>query len=59
MMTPEEVLIEAIANASHNGDSPALRLQSCAKLKESLHNLELYGVRWSAMAAQRDDGKPR
>ena len=35
-MTPEDVLIEAIAAASRFGDSPALRELECRKLRASL-----------------------
>ena len=35
-MTPEDVLLEAIAAASLHGDSPWLRRQEIAKLRDSL-----------------------
>ena len=36
MMTPEDVLIEAIQAASLHGDSPNLRELQCEKLRESI-----------------------
>lgn len=45
MMTPEDVLIEAISAASRFGDSPGLRQLECRKLKASL---EVYGVAYAA-----------
>jgi hypothetical protein len=45
MMTPEDVLIEAISAASRFGDSPALRQLECRKLRDSLKQ---YGVAYAA-----------
>jgi len=36
VMTPEEVLLEAIAAASVRGDSPSLRQLMCSKLAASI-----------------------
>lgn len=36
-MTPEDVLLEAIAAASLHGDSPSLRRQACAKLNQAIN----------------------
>ena len=33
MMTPEDVLIEAIMAIAQNGDTPELRAKMCAKLQ--------------------------
>ncbi len=40
-MTPEDVLIEAIAAASFYGDSPGLRVSQCEKLRESIKQCSL------------------
>jgi hypothetical protein len=41
-MTPEDVLIEAIAAASLHGDSDALRRLMCAKLADSIRRAGAY-----------------
>lgn len=38
-MTPDDVLIEAIAAASLHGDSPYLRETMCRKLEEAVRKL--------------------
>ena len=37
LMTPEDVLIEAIAAASLHGDTPELRVIMCSKLHDAIH----------------------
>ena len=39
------------------GDTISLRREFCAKLKQSLVNCEMHGIRWRAMLTQRDDGQ--
>lgn len=53
-MTPEDVLLEAMAAADRCGDTPSLRREFCAKLADSLRRCEMFGVRWNAV---RDDGQ--
>lgn len=57
MMTPEDVLLDAIKAADECGDTPSLREEFCDKLRESLRRCEMFGVRWNAVSAQRDDGR--
>ena len=56
-MTPEDVLLEAMKAADTCGDTISLRREMCAKLKTSLENCEMHGIRWRAMLTQRDDGQ--
>ena len=56
-MTPEEVLLEAIAAASLYGDSPDLRREMCRKLQASEHAVKMHEARWGAMVEARDDGQ--
>ena len=57
MMTPEDVLLDAIKAADMMGDTLAIRREFCAKLKVSLENCEMHGIRWRTMLTQRDDGQ--
>ena len=57
MTTPEEILLEAMKAADMCGDTISLRREFCAKLKQSLVNCEMHGIRWRAMLTQRDDGQ--
>ena len=57
MLTPEEVLLEAIAAASLYGDSADLRREMCSKLRASEHAVKMHETRWGAMTEARDDGQ--
>ena len=57
MLTPEEVLLEAMKAADTCGDTISLRREMCEKLKVSLAQCEMHGIRWRAMLTQRDDGQ--
>ena len=53
-MTPIDVLLEAISEASSRGDSPRLRERYCERLNASLEACELYNVRWRVVKSQRE-----
>ena len=57
MMTPEEILLEAMKASDACGDTISLRREFCEKLKAALVNCEMHGVRWRAVLTQRDDGQ--
>ena len=57
VMTPEEVLLEAIAAASLYGDSLELRREMCNKLRVSENAVKMHETRWGAMVEARDDGQ--
>ena len=40
-MSPEDVLIEAMSQASLNGDNPKLRQEMCRKLENAISEREL------------------
>lgn len=56
MMSPEDVLLEAIAEASQHGDTSELRRESTAKLRESM---KLYGIFYMADAPKHGPGNGR
>lgn len=58
MMSPEDVLLEAMAAASHYGNTPWLLKQMCAKLRESIRIEGNYLAVPFQPPVIRDDGKP-
>ena len=51
-MTPDDVLIEAIAAASLHGDSAELRILMCRKLKEAVDKIAAANLTYIKMVKE-------
>lgn len=54
-MEPDDVIIEAIAAASLNGDSPELRVLMCTKLKEAIERSRFHVEPYANVLNAKDE----